>query len=285
MNVLIAEPHGFCSGVARAIRMAEALLGAAQGETIYCLNEIVHNEHVVADLVQKGMRFVGSVQEVPEGAQLLFSAHGVSPSVRQEASALHLRVIDATCPFVAKVHAEVRRFAAMHACVICIGHRRHEEVIGVAGEASQHVRVVETVAEVEALAIPEGVPIAVVTQTTLGEEQVSRIIEVLRRRCPHLICPDSTDICYATRDRQRAVRQIAKQCDAVVVLGSANSSNSQRLVETARTSGARALLISDLDQLRQYDFSGIRQLGITSGASTPESFLNAAVEWISRLAT
>jgi len=285
MNVLIAEPHGFCSGVARAIRMAETLLGAAKGETIYCLNEIVHNEHVVADLVQKGMRFVGSVQAVPEGAQLLFSAHGVCPSVRQEACALHLRVIDATCPFVAKVHAEVRRFAAMQACVICIGHRRHEEVIGVAGEAPRHVRVVETIDEAEAVAPPEGVPIAVVTQTTLGEEQVSRIIEVLRRRFPHLICPDSTDICYATRDRQRAVRQIAQQCDAVVVLGSANSSNSQRLVETARTSGARALLVSDLDQLRQHDFSGIRQLGITSGASTPESFLDAHVAFIARLTT
>jgi len=273
-RLLIADPHGFCSGVARAIRMAEAHLAG----NIYCLNEIVHNQHVVAQLTAQGMKFVRCLEDVPEGAQVLFSAHGVSPAVRQEAARRNLRVIDATCPFVEKVHSEVRRFAATDAAIICIGHRNHEEVIGVAGEAPDRVHVVENAHEVEVLDIPPDHPIAVVTQTTLGAAQVDVVMDALNKRFTAITRPAHSDICYATRDRQNAVRALATQCDRIIVLGSANSSNSQRLVETAQEGGAEAILISEHDELFRYDWDTIRTLGITSGASTPEDFLDAIVE-------
>jgi len=273
-RLLIADPHGFCSGVARAIRMAEEQVG----QDVYCLNEIVHNQHVVAQLAERGMKFVRRLEDVPEGAQVLFSAHGVSPAVRQEAARRNLRVIDATCPFVEKVHAEVRRFAATNAVIICIGHRNHEEVIGVAGEAPDRVCVVESVREVEALDIPPGHPVAVVTQTTLGAAQVETVMAALNARFTHIMRPAHSDICYATRDRQNAVRALAAQCDRIIVLGSANSSNSQRLVETAQDGGAEAILISELNELYQHDWEDIRTLGVTSGASTPEDFLDEVLE-------
>ncbi|HRR33584.1 MAG TPA: 4-hydroxy-3-methylbut-2-enyl diphosphate reductase [Kiritimatiellia bacterium] len=276
-RLVVVEPHGFCSGVARAVQTAEALLARFPNETIYGLNEIVHNQQVVARLTGLGMRFVRSVDEAPEGARLLFSAHGVAPTVAARAAARHLRVIDATCPFVSKVHAEVRRFAAQGACVICIGHRRHEEVIGVAGEAPDRVQIVESAAEAEALAVPPGVPVAVVTQTTLGDEQVEAVMAVLRRRFPDLRLPSATDVCYATRNRQQAVRMLAGCCARVLVLGSANSSNSQRLVETARAAGAVAELVSTLEQMDGLGLERAEEVGLTSGASTPESFLDAAV--------
>ncbi|MDD2460018.1 MAG: 4-hydroxy-3-methylbut-2-enyl diphosphate reductase [Kiritimatiellia bacterium] len=276
-RLVVVEPHGFCSGVARAVQTAEALLARFPGETVYGLNQIVHNQQVVARLTGLGMRFVKSVDEVPEGARLLFSAHGVAPAVVARAAARHLRAIDATCPFVSKVHAEVRRFAAQGACVVCIGHRRHEEVIGVAGEASEQVRIVESAAEAEALAVPPDVPVAVVTQTTLGGEQVDAVMAVLRRRFPALRVPAATDVCYATRNRQQAVKALAERCARVLVLGSANSSNSQRLVETARAAGAEAELVSTLEQLDGLGLKAACEVGLTSGASTPESFLDAVV--------
>lgn len=276
-RLVVVEPHGFCSGVARAVQTAEALLARFPGETVYGLNQIVHNQQVVARLTGLGMRFVKSVDEVPEGARLLFSAHGVAPAVVARAAARHLRAIDATCPFVSKVHAEVRRFAAQGACVVCIGHRRHEEVIGVAGEAPEQVRIVESAAEAEALAVPPDVPVAVVTQTTLGGEQVDAVMAVLRRRFPALRLPAATDVCYATRNRQQAVKALAGRCERVLVLGSANSSNSQRLVETARAAGAEAELVSALEQLYGLGLEAACGVGLTSGASTPESFLDAVV--------
>ncbi len=276
-RLIVVSPHGFCSGVARAVATAEAALARFQGEAVYCLNEIVHNRQVVRRLTARGLAFVRSVGEVPEGALLLLSAHGVAPSVRREAEARRLRVIDATCPFVAKVHAEVRRFAAQGATVVCIGHRRHEEVVGVAGEAPEHVRVVESVEEVESLDIASGSPVAVVTQTTLGEAQVDSVRAALVRRFPDLQVPPSTDICYATRNRQQAVRMLARRCGRVVVLGSANSSNSQRLVETARGAGAESFLVSETSQLDGCDWSDAGAVGVTSGASTPETFLDEAV--------
>ena len=272
--LIIADPHGFCSGVARAIRMAESHLA----DNVYCLNEIVHNQHVVAQLTAQGMRFVRRLEDVPEGSQVLFSAHGVSPAVRQEAARRNLRVIDATCPFVEKVHAEVRRFALTDAAIICIGHRNHEEVIGVAGEAPGRVIIVENAHEAEALDIPPDHPVAVVTQTTLGAAQVDAVMDALRKRFTAITHPAHSDICYATRDRQNAVRALAAQCDRVIVLGSANSSNSQRLVETAQEGCADAILISELGELHQHDWSTVRTLGITSGASTPEAFLDEVVE-------
>ena len=276
-RLVVVSPHGFCSGVARAVATAEAVLAKVCGEPVYCLNEIVHNKQVVARLTELGMVFVKSVEAVPEGADLLFSAHGVAPDVVRRAESRRLRVIDATCPFVMKVHAEVRRFAAQGACVVCIGHRKHEEVIGVAGEAPERVRIVESMDEAEALDISEGVPVAVVTQTTLGEAQVEPVMAVLRRRFPEMRLPAATDVCYATRNRQQAVRALADACGRVLVLGSANSSNSQRLVETARAAGAETTLVSDLEQLDGLALEGVVAVGVTSGASTPESFLDAAV--------
>lgn len=276
-HLIVVQPHGFCSGVARAVETAEAVLARFSGETVYCLNEIVHNRHVVSRLTSLGLVFVHAVGDVPEGSLLLFSAHGVAPSVRRQAEARRLRVIDATCPFVAKVHAEVRRFAAQGATVVCIGHRSHEEVIGVAGEAPEHVKVVESVLEAEALSLSAQAPVAVVTQTTLGEEQVGSVLAVLRRRFPLLQMPASTDICYATRNRQQAVRALAQRCRRVLVLGSSNSSNSQRLAEAARAAGAEAVLVSELEQLEQVGWNSVGAVGLTSGASTPESFLDDAV--------
>ena len=276
-HLTVVRPHGFCSGVARAVETAEAVLERFSGETVYCLNEIVHNKQVVSRLTSRGMVFVSAVGDVPVGSLLLFSAHGVAPSVRRQAEARGLRVIDATCPFVTKVHAEVRRFAAQGAAVVCIGHRRHEEVAGVAGEAPEHVRVVESVLEAEALVLPAHAPVAVVTQTTLGEAQVDSVMAVLRRRFPLLKLPSSTDVCYATRNRQQAVRLLAQRCDRVLVLGSTNSSNSQRLAETARAAGTEAVLVSELEQLNGMAWDSVGAVGVTSGASTPETFLDEVV--------
>jgi 4-hydroxy-3-methylbut-2-enyl diphosphate reductase len=276
-RLIVVRPHGFCSGVARAVETAEVVLARFRGETVYCLNEIVHNRQVVSRLTALGMVFVDSLDVVPEGALLVFSAHGVAPSVWLAAQSGRLRVIDATCPFVTKVHAEVRRFASQGASVICIGHRLHEEVVGVAGEAPERVQIVESSQEAESLVLPENSPVAVVTQTTLGEVQVEAVMAVLRRRFPALRLPSSTDVCYATRNRQRAVSALANVCRRVVVLGSANSSNSQRLAETARAAGAEAVLVSELAQLDGLEWGLVGTVGITSGASTPESFLQAAV--------
>jgi len=259
------------------VETAETVLTRYRGETVYCLNEIVHNKQVVSRLVSLGMVFVSDAAAVPEGALLLFSAHGVSPAVARQAADRGLRVIDATCPFVTKVHAEVRRFVSLDADVICIGHRRHEEVAGVAGEAPDHVRIVENAQEAEALAIPRGRVVAVVTQTTLGAAQVDAVMAVLLRRFPGLMLPSSTDVCYATRNRQQAVSALARACQRVLVLGSANSSNSQRLVETARAAGAEAALISETSHLAALDWSAVETVGLTSGASTPEPFLEEIV--------
>lgn len=257
---------------------AEAVLARAQGANVYCLHQIVHNQQVVSRLASLGMVFVRCVEDVPEGGCVLLSAHGVAPAVREAAALRRLRVIDATCPFVAKVHAEVRRFAAEGAAVVCIGHRRHDEVVGVAGEAPACVSVVESPAEAEAVSLAEGLPVAVVTQTTLGAEQVDSVMAVLKRRFPALLVPPSTDICYATRNRQQAVGELARLCSRVLVLGSANSSNSQRLVETARARGAEATLLCELSQLAELAWDGVSAVGVTSGASTPEPFLNEVVD-------
>ena len=279
-RLIVVEPHGFCSGVARAVATAEAVLARHRGETVYCLNEIVHNKRVVSRLASLGMVFVRDVGAVPEGSLLLFSAHGVSPEVVRRAEARTLRVVDATCPFVSKVHAEVRRFAARGASVVCIGHRRHEEVVGVAGEAPEHVRIVESAEEAEALELPGDKPVAVVTQTTLGEAQVASVMAVLRRRFPTLRMPGSTDVCYATRNRQRAVSALARVSERVLVLGSPNSSNTQRLAETAQAAGAEAVLVSEARQLEALAWERVASVGVTSGASTPETFLEEVVAFL-----
>jgi 4-hydroxy-3-methylbut-2-enyl diphosphate reductase len=280
-GLFVAHPHGFCSGVARAVNMAEAALKKNPGkDIIYCLNEIVHNQHVVFRLSSQGMIFVKRVEDVPEGSSLLFSAHGVSPEVRQKAEARHIQVIDATCPFVSKVHEEVCRFASTGINIVCIGHRKHEEVIGVVGEAPDRVRVIENAEEVLHLDLPADQPLAVVTQTTLGEAQVEDVMNALRAQYAQLVFPPHADICYATRDRQHAVEDLAYRCECMIVLGSPNSSNSQRLVETAEATGAHAKLISDVSELNRHDWNAYSTLGITSGASTPEYFLDEAIKWL-----
>lgn len=276
-RLIVATPHGFCSGVARAVAMAESLLAGHRGQTIYCLHEIVHNRQVVERLRGMGMVFVNRVEEVPRGSVLLFSAHGVTPAVAEEAAQRNLHVVDATCPFVLKVHDEVRRFAAQGAGIVCIGHRGHQEVIGIRGEAPGHVVVVENAEEAERLDMPRGIQVAVVTQTTLGEELVKSVMAVLTRRFPTLMVPRTSDICYATRNRQQAVAALVRWCGRVLVLGAANSSNSRRLVEVANARGAEALLISELPQLREIVWRDHECLGLTSGASTPESFLEAVI--------
>ncbi|MDD2599252.1 MAG: 4-hydroxy-3-methylbut-2-enyl diphosphate reductase [Kiritimatiellae bacterium] len=278
-RMIVVEPHGFCSGVARAVATAEQVLERNPGVPVFCLNEIVHNQQVVERLRARGMIFVRRVEDVPEGALLLLSAHGVAPAVKVKAAARGLRVVDAVCPFVSKVHAEVRNFARAGVAVICIGHRNHEEVIGVVGEAPEAVRVVESAAEVEALVLnPTAAGVGVVTQTTLGASQVDEVMAALLRRWPELKTPQSTDVCYATRNRQRAVQLLAGCCQRVLVLGSANSSNSLRLVECSQAEGTPSFLISDLRDLEGLNWDAIECVGITSGASTPEEFLNRVVQ-------
>lgn len=266
-RLIVVKPHGFCSGVARAVETAEAVLRETAGKKVYCLHEIVHNTQIVERLSQAGMIFVKSVEDVPRDSLLLFSAHGVSPDVRRAAETRGLKIVDATCPFVAKVHAEVRRYAAQGREVLCIGHRLHNEVAGVAGEAPGHVRIVENAKEAEAL--PDShAPLAVVTQTTLGADLVDGLLRILRAKFSSLLVPNTTEVCYATRNRQEAVRALAKRCSSVLVLGSANSSNSLRLVETAKETGADARLVSALDGLAAIKWPANVTVGITSGAST-----------------
>ncbi|MDA3926375.1 MAG: 4-hydroxy-3-methylbut-2-enyl diphosphate reductase [Kiritimatiellae bacterium] len=277
-RIIVVEPHGFCSGVARAVETAEKVVAKNPGEPVYCLNQIVHNQQVVGQLKKCGMIFVTSVTDVSEGALLLLSAHGVSPEVKRSAAARNLKVVDAVCPFVSKVHAEVRNFARQGVAVVCIGHRSHEEVIGVVGEAPDVVQVVESADEVQALDISASCEVGVVTQTTLGVAQVDSVMEALKQRWPDLKTPKSTDVCYATRNRQRAVQELAGCCGRVLVLGSTNSSNSRRLVECSEAEGTESILISELNDLDQLNWDQVDSVGITSGASTPEVFLDTVVQ-------
>jgi len=280
-RILVVHPHGFCSGVARAVATAEAALEYMNGP-IYGLHELVHNKQVTDRLSARGLRFVERLQDVPPGAVVLLSAHGVAPAVLAEARARRLRVIDATCPFVAKVHREVLRFVAEGCAVVCIGHRRHAEVQGIAGEAPDHVLVVETEEEARQIQPPDPDRVAVVSQTTLSPEIADNVRAVLQMRFPQLRQPARDDVCYATRNRQQAVSTLATQADLVLVLGSANSSNTRRLFETARRAGGQAYLVSACADLTFVPVEQVTVLGIASGASTPESFLE---EVLATLAT
>lgn len=289
MKLTVIEPHGFCSGVTAAVRAASTAL--AEGAPVYCLHELVHNETVVADLRARGMVFVDSLDAVPPGSRVIFSAHGVAPAVRAAAAARQLKVIDATCPFVLRVHRQVRAYAEAGIPVVAIGHAAHVEVVGVVGEAPGHVTVIESPTEAARLPFSPGSKIGIVVQTTLGEADVAATLAALRARFslaqPALSLPairhrppaTGPSPCYATRDRQRAVVAFVKGGgDAVIVLGSVTSSNTKRLVETARAAGARlAVRAGSLAELDALDLSGVVSLGVTSGASTPESFLRTAV--------
>src|SRR5213593_4487437 len=247
-KILLAKPRGFCAGVDRAIEVVDLALGLYPGP-VYVRKQIVHNKHVIDSFVAKGVVFVEEVDEIPDGAVAIFSAHGVSPEVRAQAETKRLHVIDATCPLVTKVHLEAVRFAREGRSIILIGHHGHEEVVGTMGEVPGHIQLVESKEEAESVEVPDPDRVAVTTQTTLGVDDANEIIEVLRRRFPKLVAPSSDDICYATQNRQTAVKALARKADLVLVLGSDNSSNSRRLKEVAESAGARAHLIEDASQI------------------------------------
>jgi 4-hydroxy-3-methylbut-2-en-1-yl diphosphate reductase len=278
-KILLAKPRGFCAGVDRAIEVVEMALSVCQSP-VYVRKEIVHNRHVIESLRGRGVIFVEEIDEVPAGAVAIFSAHGVSPEVRRKAVAKHLQVIDATCPLVTKVHLETIRFARQGRTIILVGHKGHEEVEGTTGEAPDHIRVVGSAEEAETILVPDPNRVAVTTQTTLGVDDANQIIDVLRRRFPNLVTPSSDDICYATQNRQAAVKLLAEKADVVIVLGSRNSSNSRRLKEVAEGLGTRAYLVDDCSEIDPAWFEAARCVGVTAGASAPEHLVQELVAYL-----
>ena len=275
-KVYLAYPRGFCAGVDRAIEIVERALKLF-GKPIYVRHAIVHNRYVVKSLEQKGAVFVEDISEIPEGSIVIFSAHGVSPKVREEARRRNLKVIDATCPLVHKVHKEVRKFAEEGYTIILVGHRGHVEVEGTMGEAPDKVILVENLEDAERVEVPDANKVALTTQTTLSVDDTKEIIEVLRRRFPNIVLPKADDVCYATQNRQDAVKKLAKISDVVLVIGSKESSNSNRLREVAEKVGSRAFLIEDESHIREEWLENVKAVGITSGASTPEVLVRRVV--------
>ena len=281
-RVILAKPRGFCAGVERAIEVVEQALQRAAGP-VYVRKEIVHNPHVVTALRRKGAVFVEELEGVPEGAVTIFSAHGVSPAVHASAKTRRLNVIDATCPLVTKVHSEAVRFAREGYTLLLIGHAGHEEVEGTMGEAPASIRLVQTVEEARAVQVDTPEKVAVITQTTLSVEDTRAMIEVLKARFPRLVAPAKDDICYATQNRQNAVKAIAAEAEVLLVIGAKNSSNSIRLTEVAEDAGRRAYLINDAREIDPAWFEGVRCVGVTSGASAPEHLVQEVVEALKRL--
>lgn len=284
-EILLAEPHGFCAGVRRAVALAEnALAALPPGGKIYCLHELVHNRLVVERLAARGMVFVGSLSEVPDGSRVFFSAHGISPAVREEARRRGLDVVDATCAFVARLHDSVRDYAARGFKIVFIGNRGHDETEGVVGEAPESVSVVENAEEAGALGFEPGAKVAVLTQTTLAAHQVAPVVEALRRRFPDLEMSGRSGICLATTERQGAVRELAAKTGLVIVLGSPTSANSKRLAEVARDAGAKAALLQDLEDVKAFagrgGLDGFSAVGVTAGASTPEDVVEGVVGYL-----
>ena len=275
---MLAAPRGYCAGVERAVETVERLL-EEHGAPVYVRKQIVHNSHVVRDLTERGAVFVASVDDVPEGALVVFSAHGVAPVVRVGAARRALRAVDATCPLVAKVHAEARRYAADGYTVVLVGHAGHEEVEGTMGEAPDSTVLVQSVADVARLAIADPARVAYVTQTTLSVDETAEIVEALRRRFPALRGPATEDICYATTNRQRAVKELLPHVQLLLVIGSHNSSNSRRLVEVAHAADVEARLLDDADELEESWFRGVETVGVTSGASAPETLVAGVCDW------
>ena len=279
-KILLAAPRGYCAGVDRAVVTVEKALDL-YGPPIYVRKQIVHNVHVVADLERRGAIFVDETDEVPEGSRLVFSAHGVSPSVHDQAQRRNLKAIDATCPLVTKVHHEARRFANSGYQILLIGHEGHEEVEGTAGEAPEAITVVESPEDADRIELDPDRPVAWLSQTTLSVDETMQTVDRLRQRLPLLIDPPSDDICYATQNRQAAVKTIAPRCDVVIVVGSENSSNSVRLAEVAEEAGARAYRIDDAEQVDWSWVQGAETVGVTSGASAPESLVDQLLEALS----
>jgi 4-hydroxy-3-methylbut-2-enyl diphosphate reductase len=277
-TILLATPRGYCAGVDRAVQTVERALDL-YGSPVYVRKEIVHNKHVVEQLRLKGAIFVETEEEVPPSATVVFSAHGVAPSVRANAETRELRTIDATCPLVTKVHREAIKFAAEGYTIVLIGHAGHEEVEGTMGEAPGHIVLVEDEAAVDTLVVEDPEKIAYISQTTLSVDETRAIIARLRERFPAIVGPRTDDICYATTNRQMAVKQLAVESDLVLVIGSRNSSNSNRLVEVAREHGAESHLIDNETQVDPAWLEGKRVIGITSGASAPEDLVQRLVRW------
>jgi len=276
-EILLAGPRGFCAGVERAIDIVELAL-SVWPHPVYVRREIVHNRLVVETLRQKGAMFVDELDEVPDNATVIFSAHGISPAVRDEARRRGLRVIDATCPLVTKVHLEAIRYAREGYSIVLIGHEDHDEVIGTLGEAPERIIVVDSVEEVERLVLPDPEKVAYLTQTTLSVDDTRDVIEALRRKFPKIVGPSRDDICYATQNRQTAVKRLVDDVDVLLVIGAANSSNAKRLVEVAQTAGTRAYLINDVGDIHPEWLENASRVGITAGASTPEILVTQAVE-------
>ena len=277
--MLLLKPRGFCAGVVRAIDIVRIALEKF-GPPIYVRKEIVHNRFVVEELSAKGAVFVDEVDEVPDGQRVIYSAHGVAPEVREASQRRGLRVIDATCPLVTKVHVEAVRFAKEGDSLILIGHRDHDEVIGTLGEAPQATQVVGSVAEVEQLVVPDPARVAYLTQTTLSLDETAGIVEALRKKFPVIKGPAAADICYATQNRQTAVKQVVAQAELLLVVGSTNSSNSNRLVEVARNLGAAAHLIENYRAIQPRWLDGVRTVALTAGASAPEVLVEQVVSFL-----
>ncbi|MGL5246593.1 MAG: 4-hydroxy-3-methylbut-2-enyl diphosphate reductase [Brooklawnia sp.] len=276
-RVVVAAPRGYCAGVDRAVVTVEKALERF-GAPVYVRKQIVHNKHVVEGLEAKGAIFVEELDEVPDGALVIFSAHGISPAVRAEATQRGLNTIDATCPLVTKVHHEAKRFAEQGLPILLIGHDGHEEVEGTTGEAPEHITLIQHPEDVDGIDLPTDQPVAWLSQTTLSVDETAQTVNRLRDRFPNLVDPPSDDICYATQNRQDAVRQIAAHSDLMIVVGSSNSSNSVRLVEVALDAGAQAAYrVDDASELDTAWFAGVSQIGVTSGASVPESLVEGVL--------
>ena len=279
-TVLLADPRGYCAGVDRAVITVEKALDL-YGSPVYVRKQIVHNKHVVAGLEKRGAIFVEELDEVPVGSTVVLSAHGVAPAVHDEAEARGLKTIDATCPLVTKVHHEARRFASEDYRILLIGHEGHEEVEGTAGEAPEHITLVETPDDVAGLEFPEGTKLSWLSQTTLSVDETMETVDRLREKFPQLQDPPSDDICYATQNRQLAVKEISTDCDLLIVVGSANSSNSVRLVEVALEAGARASYrIDDVSEIDEDWLKGVENVSVTSGASVPDDLVDEVLVFL-----
>ncbi len=277
-RVLLAAPRGYCAGVDRAVQTVEHAL-RIHGAPVYVRKEIVHNKHVVEQLSERGAIFVEEETEVPEGELVVFSAHGVAPSVHENSAKRNLRTIDATCPLVTKVHVEARKFAADGYTIIMIGHEGHEEVEGTIGEAPESIVLVEDIDDVDELEVENPDKLAMITQTTLSVDETAGVIARLRERFPNIVSPKSDDICYATTNRQLAVKQLARECQLVLVIGSRNSSNSNRLVDVTREMGTDSYLIDKAAEVKEEWLEGVETVGITSGASAPEELVTELVDF------
>ena len=279
-KVLLAAPRGYCAGVDRAVVTVEKAL-VLYGPPVYVRKQIVHNKFVVHALEERGAIFVDEVEEIPEGATVVFSAHGVAPVVHEEAAARNLKTIDATCPLVTKVHAEARRFANEGYQILLVGHEGHEEVVGTMGEAPESMILVEDSADAAQVTVPDNDKLIWLSQTTLSVDETLATVDVLKERFPNLVSPPSDDICYATQNRQAAVKAIAEQCDVMIVVGSGNSSNSVRLVEVALEAGATsAYRVDSADELDEAWFADCETVGLTSGASVPEILVDDVLAWL-----